>query len=215
MKKMILGLAALIMVTCSFAQPSAQHHRGPHSGMEFKKLNLSAEQQQQMKTLNEDFRKQMQLLNNNEAITVKEQRDQREALVKAHKQKMESLLTNEQKNQLVQIKAERDQKREERAVKQLDRLKEKLALTDEQVATIKSNEQKTHNKIEAIMKDEKIERADKKQQLMTLKEEMKNNIDNVLTQEQKTKMDSLRKERQEKMKSFRDRDHRLDKDDVK
>lgn len=212
MKKMILGLAALVMVTCSFAQP-LEHHRGQHPRMEFKKLNLTADQQAQMKTLNEDFRKQMQTLNSNESITVKEQRDQREALIKAHKQKIEGLLTAEQKNQLAQMKAARGQKREEIAAKRLERLKDKLGLSEQQVATIKSNEQQTHGKIEAIMKEEKIERTEKRQQLMALKDEMKNNIDKVLTPEQKTKMELLRKERMEKMKTHRD--HRMEKDDVK
>ncbi|CAN5608329.1 hypothetical protein BH10BAC3_BH10BAC3_04410 [soil metagenome] len=220
MKKVILGLAALAMVTCTFAQPNGGHHKGQRPGMEqgqhrmdFKKLNLSDAQQQQMKTLNGDFHKQMQELNSKQKITVKEQRDQRAELVKTHKAKIDGIFTAEQKQQLAQMKADNAKKREEMAAQRLAKMKEHLSLTDAQVASIKSSQQSTHSKIEAILKDDNIAREDKKQQLMALRQEMKTNIDKVLTSDQKVKMEAERKERQEKMKSFKGR--RMHNDDVK
>lgn len=220
MKKVILGLAALAMVTCTFAQPNGGHHKGQRPGMElgqhridFKKLNLSDAQQQQIKTLNGDFHKQMQEFNSKQKITVKEQRDQRAELVKTHKAKIEDIFTAEQKQQLAQMKADNANKREEMAAQRLTKMKEHLSLTDAQVATIKSNQQNTHRKIEAIVKDENLDRESKTQQLMALRQEMKTDIDKVLTPDQKAKMDAERKERQEKMKSFKG--HRMHNDDVK
>ena len=222
MKKMILGLAALTMVTLSFAQqnPDGENHKRQHSqleqrhrGMDFGKLNLSDEQKQQMKSVNEDFHKQMQELNSKENITVKEQRDQRAAIEKTHKAKLDGILTADQKQQLADMKADMAKKREEMAEKHLARMKEKLSLSDEQVATIKNSQQQTHDKIEAILKDDNIDRVSKKQQLIALRQEMKNNMDKVLTPEQKVKMEEFKKENQQKMKSFRGR--RLQNDAVK
>ena len=217
MKKMILGLAALAMVTFAFAQPNGQHQKGQRPGMEqgqhrmdYKKLNLSDAQQQQMKTINEDFRKQMQALNSKENITVK---DQRAALAKAHKAKVDGVFTPEQKQQLAQMKADNAKKREAISEQRLATMKEKLALTDAQVATIKSHQQQTHSKMEAIMKDDNIDREAKKQQLMAVRQEMKTNIDKVLTPDQKVKMEAERKDHQEKMKSTKGR--RMHNDDVK
>ncbi len=220
MKKVILGLAAIVLVSCTFAQPGGGHEGRQHHGMQhgqhemdFKKLNLTDAQQQQMKTLNEDFHRQLQELNSKENITVKEQRDQRDALVKAHKAKIDGIFTAEQKQQLAQMKAENAKKREEMAVERLAKMKAELNLTDAQVATIKSNQQTTHSKIEAILKDENLDRESKEQQLTALRQEMKTNLDKVLTPEQKAKMDAERKVRQEKMKSFKG--HRMHNEDVK
>jgi Spy/CpxP family protein refolding chaperone len=217
MKKMMMGLTALLAVTISFAQPgisekpqgekhsSGGQHMGrhKHGGMEFKKLNLTDEQKQQMRGFNESFHKQMELLNSKEDITVKEQRDQREALVKEQKKNFESILTADQKNQLVQIKADAKKKREEMANRRLTGLKEKLSLTDDQFAKIKSSQEATRNKMESTWNNESLDRASKKQQLMAIKAEEKQRMDEVLTPEQKQKMEELKKERHEHGKHFR------------
>lgn len=208
MKKMILGLAALLMVSFSFAQPAQRPH-GKHAfghhrkGIQFSKLNLTDAQKEQLKMANADFHKQMKELNAKEDITVKEQRNQRAALAKAHKASVENILTAEQKTQLAQQKADRKKKMEEMGAKRIDRLKEKLSLTDAQVATLKTNQEVNKAKMEAIVKNENLAREDKKQQLMALRGEMKKGMDDVLTTEQKAKMEELRKDRSEKMKHFR------------
>ena len=69
-------------------------------GMMARDLNLSEDQKKQAKTYREDFRKKMQELNKNENITVKEMRDRKEALQKEQRNKMQSLLTAEQKNKI-------------------------------------------------------------------------------------------------------------------
>ena len=222
MKKMILGLAAIVTVTCSIAQqkPDGGQHKGQHPGMEqrhrgadFSQLNLTDAQQQQIKAVKEDFRKQMQELNSKETITVKEQRDQRAALVKAQKSKMEAILTADQKNELAKIKAENANKRAEMEAKRLEKMKEKLSLSDAQVATIKSAQQQTHSKIDALLKDESIDRTDKKQQLTALRQEMKTNMEKVLTSDQKIKLEEWKKENQQNGKSFKG--HRMSNDAVK
>jgi Spy/CpxP family protein refolding chaperone len=219
MKKMIFGLAALLMVTCTFAQPSANHHKGQHPGMErksgmsYRNLNLTDAQKQQVKTINENFHQQMQTLNSKENITVKEQRIQKANLAKSHKEQLQAVLTPDQKQQLADQKAEMQKNRLAMEEKRLETLKSNLALTDAQVATIKSKQQSKHAKIEAIMKDDKIDQAEKKQQLITLRKEMKTELDKVLTPEQKTKLDTIRMEKREKMKSFRG--HRMQHDAVK
>lgn len=214
-----MGFTALLAVTISFAQPGisekpqgekhrgGQQHAGRHKqgGMEYSKLNLTDEQKQQMKGFNENFRKQMELLHSKEDITVKEQRDQREALIKAQKKNFESILTPDQKNQLVQIKADAKKKREEMATKRLSGLKEKLSLTDDQFAKIKSSQEATRSKMESAWNNESLDRVSKKQQLMAIKAEEKQHMDEVLTPEQKQKMEELKKERHDRGKHFREK----------
>jgi Spy/CpxP family protein refolding chaperone len=87
------------------------------------------------------------------------------------------------------------------AEKHLSMLKEKLSLTDAQVATIKSKQLTTKSKMDAIMKNDALQGSEKREQLTALREEMRKNIESVLTPEQKTKMEELKKENQDKMKS--------------
>lgn len=216
MKKMILSLTALMIAVFSFAQPKqGMHHRpGKNFHLQYEELNLTPDQQAQMKSINEDFHKQMQALNKKEDITVKDQRDQAASLAKSRRQQVEKVLTDSQKQQLAQIKADREKKRDEMAAKRLDRLKENLNLNDAQVATIKSKQAETRSKMKSIAKDDNIARTEKKEQLMALREEMNKSIDNVLTPEQKTKMESLRKEHQDNMRPSRG--HRMNNEvDVK
>ncbi|MES2648625.1 MAG: hypothetical protein V4717_17245 [Bacteroidota bacterium] len=219
MKKMILGLAALVMVTCTFAQPSTNHRKGKHPGMEqrgalgFKDLDLTETQKQQVKAINENFHQQMQTLNSKENITVKEQRTQKANLLKAHKEQLQAVLTPDQKQKMVEKKAEMQKNRLAMQDKRLETLKSKLALSDAQVATIKSKQQSNQAKMEAIMKDEKMDQAQKKQQIVSLRKEMKNELYEVLTPEQKAKLEALKTERRDKTKSFKG--HRMHNDAVK
>jgi Spy/CpxP family protein refolding chaperone len=210
MKKMILGMAALVMVSASFAQPTPgdygkgrQHEMRNHRGGDrmFEKLNLTDTQKAQVKSINEDFRKQMKDLDSKENITVKEQRDRKEALRKAHQEKIQGVLTAEQKSQLAEFKADGEKRRAEMAEKHLSMLKEKLSLTDAQVSAIKLKQATTKSRMDAIMKNEALQDSEKREQVTALRGEMRNNIESVLTPEQKTKMEELRKENHDKMKS--------------
>ena len=146
MKKILVASFAVAAFTFSYAQPpmpkgdnppqehqrGMRHHGefGPHHGPNFKKLNLTDAQKQQMKTQNEGFKKQMQALNTQENITVKEQRAQRATIEKSRKAAFESILTPEQKNQLAQMKADGKKRMEEKGAQRLSKMKEKLNFTD-------------------------------------------------------------------------------------
>lgn len=218
MKKMMTGLVAMLAVTLSFAQApmdgkmhgkdqhgKMEHHSGRHHcpGMDLQKLNLSNDQKAQMKNINEDFKQKMQVLNGKEDITVKEQRDQKAALGKAHKQQIEKLLTPEQKTQLAQMKADEKKKREEMAAKRLDQMKEKLSLTDAQYASLKKQQEQNKQQMESIMKNDQLDRESKKQQMMALRSETKKNWDEILTPEQKQKMEDWKKEQHQRTKDHK------------
>ncbi len=203
MKKLIMGFAASFLITAiSFAQPTPQHDGGPrqHFGqgperhMPFEKLNLTDAQKQQMKQANADFRQQMQTLNKNEDITVREQRAQRQSITKTHRDAIMNILTPDQKTQLANMRKQDKQKRGEMEAKRLDKLKTTLGLSDDQVAKIKANQTATQAKMKAIMDNQTADQTAKREQFMALRKEMKDNIGSVLTPEQKAKMESMHKE---------------------
>lgn len=202
MKKLIMGFTASFLITAiSFAQP-VQRTGGPHPQFEqrhkhhmpFGKLNLTDAQKQQLKQTNTDFRQQMQTLNKNEDITVKEQRQQRASLAKAHKDAMMNILTVDQKTQLANIRQQDKQKHTEMSAKRLDKMKTQLGLSDDQVAQIKANQAASQAKIKAIMENKTTDQSAKREQFMALRKEMKDNIGSILTADQKAKMKSMRQE---------------------
>ena len=197
MKKLLIPLIAIFALTVT---ASAQgklgkkgHHKHQQKAMMAKQLNFSEDQKNQAKTINESFRKQMQELNKKESITVKEMRDQKSTLLKERKAKMDGLLTAEQKTKMTQLKAEQKVKNEERMAKRMDRMKTNLNLSDEQVFKIKAQRSATKAKAEKIKMNESLSREQKKEQMMALKTEAKDQHSKILTPEQLKKKEEMRK----------------------
>lgn len=174
----MLAIAGFIFSTYAQQTPTMKHfhHRHNHHGMMMKELNLTSAQQQQLKDNRDDYQQQLADLNKNESITVKESRDKKEVLRKEEKAKMMSVLTPEQKIKLGQLKKDREAKRDAMVSKRLDKMKAKLNLSDDQVAKIKAGREDIHAQFKAIRENDQLNRTEKKEKLMALKEQTKNNL---------------------------------------
>jgi Spy/CpxP family protein refolding chaperone len=65
-----------------------------------KNLNLTPEQSTKLAMLNENFKSNLQSLQQNSSLSKEEKKEQMKSLMQKHKSEMESLLTTEQKKQL-------------------------------------------------------------------------------------------------------------------
>ncbi len=204
MKKIVTCIMALaIFVVSASAQETKKmkhykHHKHHQHGMMMKALNLTPDQQQQMKTSREDFKKQMAALNKNESITVKESRDRRAALVQQQKEKMMGILTPDQKTKLETLKKEQQAKHETAAANRMQKMKAKLNLTDDQFARLTDARKSAKDQMIAIRENTSLSREQKKEQLMALKSQAKDNFKSILTTDQLNKMEELKKMRTEK-----------------
>ncbi|UAY51593.1 hypothetical protein [Ferruginibacter albus] len=208
MKKIFLSLLAVVMLgvavnaqtTKAADNKQAFHHKGKFhkKGIAFKQLNLTEDQKQQLKANNEEYKKQLQKLNKNESITVKEFRDKKEALRKQQKEKFMALLTPEQKTKLEQLKQQQKQQREMAAAKRMEKMKTNLGLSDQQVAQLKQQHQNFKSKIQSIKENDKLSRTEKREQLEALKNENKDSFKKILTPDQLNKMEELKKNRMNK-----------------
>ena len=201
MKKIVVLMTALTgLIFCANAQNiskmKTQHHN--NNAMMLKELNLSSAQKEQMKANQESYKKQLQELNKKEDITVKEARDRKEALHKEQKEKMMNLLTADQRNKLVQIKKDKEARHETEAAKRLDKIKTNLNLSDEQVNKINGARQATHTQFKTIKENDQLSRTQKKEQLMVLKEQNKNSLKNILTPQQFSKLEEIKKNKMDK-----------------
>ena len=205
MKRVVITLLAVSLISASaLAQEKREiKHPGPghrmhQHGMMAKQLNFSEAQKNQAKAYHEEFKQKMQDLNKNENMTLKDFRDRKYALRKEQKAKMDGLLTAEQKTKLAQLKAEHKAKKEEHFAKHLDKMKTQLGLTEDQVVKLKAQIENTHSKIKAIKENETLTRVQKKDQLMVLKNEAKEQHKKIFTEEQIKKMEDMKKKHQEK-----------------
>jgi len=204
MKKLLIPLIAIFALTATVNAQDKMGRKGHHNkhqkGMMAKQLNFSEDQKKQAKAINEDSRKKMQELNKNESITVKEQRDRRAVIQKERKTKMDGLLTAEQKTKMVQLKAERKAKSEEHYAKRLDKMKITLNLTDDQVTKLKAQHGATKAKFEKIKSNESLSREQKKEQMMALKAEVKDQHSKIFTPDQLKKKEEMKKSRGDRSK---------------
>lgn len=195
-------LSVALATGITTAQPP--HHKKPIPGKEGRgmhkppfgqQLNLSDEQKEKAKEIGKDFHERMKALKSNDNITLGEYKKQVAALEKDRKTKMDALLTTEQKNKLSEFKKKAEENMQVKEAARLERMKIDLNLTDEQSNKIKTMQQQLNTKIKSIRENETYsmeERKDKTQEAMMQHKEA---VKNILSKEQQTKLENLKKER--------------------
>lgn len=86
------------------------------------------------------------------------------------------------------------------AEEQVKNLTEKLSLTDDQQAKVKTIIEDTHSQMQKLMQDESLSREDKMAKARSLHEAASGKVRDVLTDEQKKKFDDMQKEMQDHMR---------------
>jgi Spy/CpxP family protein refolding chaperone len=220
MKKIIVAVAAVAISFTSIAQDQQgkkwdkkdrTEQRGGHSKIA-EKLNLTDAQKTQAKTLNESFRKQMQELKANTSITDDQRKERREALAKEHRSQFEAILTPEQKAKAQDLKKDfKGDKKEGRGErkegkkdfgkggeKNFEKMQQELGLTADQTSRMKSVNDKFKTDIQSIHSNSSLTQDQKKEQMQSLQKKHREEIQSLLTDEQKSKMKDHRKDHDRK-----------------
>ncbi len=207
MKKIILSMLAIATISFSaIAQKTEtgkkfeRHQKGNRMEMRgelFKDINLSDPQKQQMKSLNESFRKQMQELQKNETITVKEQRERRESLIKQHRATVENLLTPEQKLKMKEGKMDKSSKLEGRG-KDFGKGMKELNLTVDQQAKMKNVNGEFKTKMKSIHTNDALTKEQRKQQMDELQKQRHQQLSSILNSDQLLKFEQMHKSKKAK-----------------
>lgn len=166
-------------------------YKGDHFA---KRLNLTDDQRTRMQSLNESFKERIKELNKQDDITVKEQKERRLALAKEHRESLEALLTPEQRKQLEEQKKDVKGK----AVNRAEKLDRRLDLTDAQGQRIKEVNQDLKTKMQDVQKNESLTREQKKEQIKTLQQTHAEQIKSILTEEQKNKLEALKRNKSDR-----------------
>jgi Spy/CpxP family protein refolding chaperone len=219
MKKIVLGLFALTMTFASIAQSKNQHrleHKefrkgGMHEGAGYmEKLNLTDAQKTQVKTINEDFRQQMQNLKNQGSLTVDQQKEKRQALAREHRDKLNAILTPEQRKQAEAFKQDFKGKegdfsegrkgdfKDGRKGGRDDRFSEMtkdLNLTPEQSTKLATLNENFKNNLQSLQQNSSLSKEEKKEQMKSLMQKHKSEMESLLTTEQKKQLKNSMKNR--------------------
>ena len=205
MKKLSVGIVLMMLLAFgASAQEKQRGHHGKHKAKHHreyatKDLNLTDAQKQRMKEARENHRKQMGELKKSESITVKEMRDRKAALAREHKTAIDGILTQDQKNKIQDQKNKSMEKRREMQAKRAEKMKKDLALTDAQSAKLKSVNESYKSKFESLKNNQSLDRTAKKQEFEALKEQRKEEIKNVLTEQQIQKLAEMKKDKGQRM----------------
>jgi periplasmic protein CpxP/Spy len=189
MKKIIVCAFALAVAIQGINAQDAQAEkkegfRNRSHRESFHNLNLTEEQKAKFKSLNDDFRKQMDDLKKKDDITVKEWRSRMETLHKDHRAKMQGMLTTEQKAQLEKQRTERKERQKKEGEARMDRMKTRLSLTDDQVARLKQNRSEMSEKMKTIRENKALTDEQKHDQFEELRKKNKDGLKDILTEEQ-------------------------------
>lgn len=199
MKKILIGaIATTLCFSTVLAQKKGRNNHPAHNQQaagRLKELNLSATQKEQVKSARQNTEKQLAELKKNDQLTVKDFKASRDAILQSQKQQVAGILTEEQNNQLAQLKSQSGDKQLENAGKNIGKMKENLGLSEQQVTQIKANRDANQSKIQAIKENDQLSRSEKRDQLKAIEKEQKNNLAQILSPEQISKMEQSRKKR--------------------
>ena len=158
-------------------------------------VRFTPDQRKQMQAINVDYRKKSSDLYKNDNLTLREYKSQLLALQKDKKNKLQAILTTDQKAKIVEFKKKRQENAQVMAAARLERLKINLKLSDQQAATIKSQEQNLRVQMQSIRDNDNLMRQQKMEQIKALLAKQKDAIKSVLTPEQQSQFENMNKQR--------------------
>ena len=187
----------LAMVTIVAVQAQEKRIQEPRKDYRDKrmaeKIQLSDEQKQKAKALNEDYRKKMNELRKRDDILVKDWRNQMTELNKKHREDMSSLLSKEQKAQIEKLKVERKKMAEINANARMEKMKLRLDLSNDQMERIKKQRTETLDKMKLIRENRSQDMMKKRVEMKALMQKRNENMRSILNEEQMKKMQEMRK----------------------
>lgn len=217
MKKIFLSMLALSLTFGSFAQSQNKDQKQDkkewrqNGNKEMQeKLNLTEAQKAQMKTLNENFRSQMQSLKADKNLGNEAQKQKRMELMKEHRTQVQSILTPEQKKQWktsrkeVRSHAKGDRKNDMTRGKRGDHGKKAgqvakdLNLSPDQDSRFKLANENFRTGVRSIRSNSTLNSDQKKEQMKSLHKKHQDDINSILSAEQKAKYKSNFKGRKDR-----------------
>jgi hypothetical protein len=168
-----------------------RHEGFRHEGFGGPGIRYTPEQRQQAIAINKDYHQKAEDLYKKDNITLKEYKAGLLALQKEKKGKLESLLTQQQKDERTARMKRMSENVQVMQAARLERLKLRLNLTDDQTAKIKAGEENSRSQLKALHENDNLLPQQKREQMKDLMARQKEAIKSVLTPEQLSKFEAM------------------------
>ncbi|HXB92688.1 MAG TPA: hypothetical protein VNU72_10375, partial [Puia sp.] len=170
--------------------------RDAHARRDGWAIHYTPQQRQQVMAINKDYRQKAADLFKQDNITLKQYKAGLVALQKDKKDKLSALLTQEQKDQQAAQRKRMSENRQVREVANMERLKLRLNLTDDQVAKLKSGQENLRSQAKAIHENDNLLPQEKMQQMKALMAKRNDTYKSVLTPDQYSQFEKMFHHRQ-------------------
>ncbi len=145
--------------------------------------------------IDKDYRQKSQDLFNKDNITLKDYKAGLLSLQKERKAKLQGLLTQQQKDEMVARNKKMSENRQVREAGQIERLKLRLNLSDDQIAKIKTGQANFQSQLQAIHGNDNLLPQQKREQMKDLMAKRNDTYKSVLTPDQYTQFEQLSRHR--------------------
>ena len=220
MKRILTSaLAIVFLVGAASAQgkgKNKEHKERMHGHeMPMKKADLSVQQENQVKLINENYRKQVADLKT-QNLSAEQMRIKKEELHKKHVADIHAVLTEEQKAKMAtreqwknkegRMKGDSSGRKGEKGFYKGNKehkghdMAAELNLTADQQAKMTSLRTSYKAKMEALRNDNALTQEQKKEKMKELMKLQKEEMHNILTKEQQEKMNTSRKQNRKRVK---------------
>lgn len=154
-------------------------------------VHYTPEQRKQLMAINKDYRQKAADLFKQDNITLKQYKAGLIALQKEKKARLEGLLTPLQKDEVALRRKRRADDAQLKADSRLERLRQSLSLTDDQVAKLKTGQDNLRTQAEAIRANDNLLPQEKREQMKTLMTTRNDSFKTILTPDQYTKFQQM------------------------
>ena len=141
--------------------------------------------------INKEYRQKAADLFKQDNITLKQYKAGLIALQKDKKTKMEALLTPLQKDEMALRRKRMTDDAQLRADQHLERLKQSLSLSDDQIAKLKTGQDNLRTQVKAIHENDNLLPQEKREQLKALMATCNDSFKTVLTPDQYSKFQQM------------------------
>jgi hypothetical protein len=159
-------------------------HGGEH-------IRYTPEQRKQVMAINKDYRQKSEDLFKQDNLTLKQYKAGLVALQKDKKDKLQALLTPQQKDEMAARHKRMTENAQVMEVARLERLKLRLNLSDDQVTKIKTGQEALHSQFKAIHENDNLLPQQKMEQMKALMAKRNDTFKAVLTPDQYTQFEKM------------------------
>lgn len=199
MKRLLLSLTVLVCISFAASMNAQEGKRGGKRGFALpQELNLTADQQKKVESVNTDFKAKMTELRSKSDLSREDRRAKMQELRKEHRDAINNILTPEQQTKLKELQSQREKEmsmRGKKHGKQMDK---------------RGSQMKDLNLTDKQKQDIKALNEDYRSKTKELAQKHRETLSNIYTPEQQAKLKEMRKDNTKRKFANNERRMKLD-----